>query len=241
MSQDTHYKLQDIINQDTLELLKEYGVGWNDPYDVIFEFEKRLAEYTGAPYVVTTDCCTHALELCIRWYKRRHPRNVPHLAVPDQTYISVPMMLQRLDLTFSIEDIDWVGEYQIGSYPIWDSARRLQKDMFTDIDNETDVWRDKDVFKCLSFGNGKPLTIGKGGAILLNSREAYDWLIRARYDGRDLKVSPWDKEEYNEPGYHYYLSPEQAAVGIVKLDNYKEQEPQKVKYPSVRKCLNLDR
>ena len=113
MSQDTHYKLQDIINQDILELLKEYGVGWNDPYDVIFEFEKRLAEYTGAPYVVTTDCCTHALELCIRWYKRRHPRNVPHLAVPDQTYISVPMMLQRLDLTFSIEDIDWVGEYQI--------------------------------------------------------------------------------------------------------------------------------
>ena len=44
MNQDTHYKLQDIINQDVLELLKDYGVGWNDPYDVIFEFEKRLAE-----------------------------------------------------------------------------------------------------------------------------------------------------------------------------------------------------
>ena len=74
MNQDTHYKLQDIINQDILELLKEYGVGWNVPYDVIFEFEKRLAEYTGAPYVVTTDCCTHALELCIRWYKRRQSK-----------------------------------------------------------------------------------------------------------------------------------------------------------------------
>ena len=52
-----------------------------------------------------------------------------------------------------------------------DSARRLQKNMFTDIDNETDVWRDKDVLKCLSFGNGKPFDyLGKGGAILQQSR-----------------------------------------------------------------------
>ena len=43
MNQDIHYKLQDIINQDILELLKEYGDDWNNPYDIIFEFEKRLA------------------------------------------------------------------------------------------------------------------------------------------------------------------------------------------------------
>ena len=29
-------------------------------------FENKLAEFTGAPYVVTTDCCTHAIELCFR-------------------------------------------------------------------------------------------------------------------------------------------------------------------------------
>ena len=49
--------------------------------------------------------------------------------------------------------------------------------MFTDVDEEKDIWRDKDILKCLSFGNGKVLTIGKGGAILLNSPEAHDWLI----------------------------------------------------------------
>ena len=43
----TNYRT--LLIQDVPELLKEYGVGWNDPYDVIFEFEKRLAEYTGAP------------------------------------------------------------------------------------------------------------------------------------------------------------------------------------------------
>ena len=28
--------------------------------------EKNLAAFTGAPYAVATDCCTHALELCLR-------------------------------------------------------------------------------------------------------------------------------------------------------------------------------
>ena len=30
------------------------------------KFEQELATFTGAPYVVTTDCCTHAIELCFR-------------------------------------------------------------------------------------------------------------------------------------------------------------------------------
>jgi dTDP-4-amino-4,6-dideoxygalactose transaminase len=238
MNQDTHYKLQDIINQDILELLKDYGVGWNSPYDIIAEFEKRLAKYTGASYVITTDCCTHALELSIRWYMQKYPRRTPHIDLPDQTYLSVAMMLKKLDLNFKIEDIDWIGEYRLGHFPIWDSARLLQKNMFQVKEDETG-FEDTELFKCLSFGHGKPLTIGKGGAILTNSREAYDWLIRARYDGRDLKVSPWDKEDYKEVGYHYYMSPEQAAIGIVKLDNYKQQEPEKVSYPSLSKCFKI--
>ena len=101
MNQDTHYKLQDIIKLDTLELLREYGVSWNSPYDIILEFERRLATFTGSPYVVTTDCCTHALELCIRWYRQRHPSRVPSITIPDQTYLSVPMMLQKVGASFT--------------------------------------------------------------------------------------------------------------------------------------------
>jgi len=240
MSQDTHYKLQDIINQDILELLKDYGVGWNSPYDIIAEFERRLAKYTGAPYVVTTDCCTHALELSIRWYMQKHPRRTPSVVLPDQTYLSVAMMIKKLGLTFKIdEEHEWIGEYRLGQFPIWDSARRLQQGMFPEVHESDSGFEEKEFFKCLSFGHGKPLTIGRGGAILTNSREAYDWLIRARYDSRDLKVSPWDKEEYKEVGYHYYMSPEQAAIGIVKLDNYKEENPIKVKYPKLSKCFKV--
>ena len=36
-------------------------------FQTLFEFEQALARYTGAPYVVVTDCCTHAMELAMRY------------------------------------------------------------------------------------------------------------------------------------------------------------------------------
>jgi len=36
-------------------------------FKALFDFESALAEYTGAPYAVLTDGCTHAIELCMRY------------------------------------------------------------------------------------------------------------------------------------------------------------------------------
>jgi len=33
-------------------------------FDIVDNFEKQKAEFLGAPYAVSTDCCTHAVELC---------------------------------------------------------------------------------------------------------------------------------------------------------------------------------
>ena len=33
------------------------------------EFEVLIANYYGAKYAVAVDCCTHAIELCLRVYK----------------------------------------------------------------------------------------------------------------------------------------------------------------------------
>ena len=38
-------------------------------FKVITDFEKQIALFFGAPYAVAVDCCTHAIELCLR-YKR---------------------------------------------------------------------------------------------------------------------------------------------------------------------------
>ena len=35
-------------------------------WKTVLEFEKRVADFFGSPYAVATDCCTHAIELCLR-------------------------------------------------------------------------------------------------------------------------------------------------------------------------------
>ena len=36
-------------------------------FNIVDNFEKTIADYFGAPYAVSTDCCTHAIELCLRY------------------------------------------------------------------------------------------------------------------------------------------------------------------------------
>ena len=60
-------------------------------------------------------------------------------------------------------------EYPFENTRIWDSARRLEKDMYRE-----------GTMQCLSFGHGKPLHIGRGGAILLDDVVAYDTMLAQR-------------------------------------------------------------
>lgn len=186
-------------------------------FDPIYKFERTLGELTGAPFVVMTDCCTHALELCLRYVS---PYKV--VRIPAHTYISVPMMLRKLDIDYIFEDEAWVGEYQIKETNVWDSARLLQLGMYR-----------KGQMQCLSFGHSKPLDIGRGGAILLDDKRAYETLIRQRSDGRDLKISPWESQKVFELGYHYRPTIEEAVRALELLPTV-DQEPKYVEYPDLR-------
>jgi dTDP-4-amino-4,6-dideoxygalactose transaminase len=186
-------------------------------FDPIYKFERTLGELTGAPFVVMTDCCTHALELCLRYVS---PYKV--VRIPAQTYISVPMMLRKLDIGYLFEDEAWVGEYQIKETNVWDSARLLQLGMYR-----------KGQMQCLSFGHSKPLDIGRGGAILLDDPQAYQTLIRQRSDGRDLKITPWESQKVFEMGYHYRPTIEEAVRALELLPSV-DQEPKYVEYPDLR-------
>ena len=211
MNPDTHYKLQAMLEYNEIDVLKDLGYTWNNLYDIIFEFEDTLASYTGAPYAVATDCCTHAMELCLRYLKLNNELIDDFISLPAYTYISVPMMLKKLRLPFNFYENDWVGEYRLAGTPVWDSARLLGENMY--VGNQ---------FQCLSFGVGKPLQIGRGGAILTSSKSAYEWLSRARSDGRDLNISPWKDDSYDFIGYHYNMTIEQAAKGLIMLERYEQ-------------------
>jgi dTDP-4-amino-4,6-dideoxygalactose transaminase len=191
-------------------------------FDNIKRFEIALAEYTGAPYAIMTDCCTHAIELCLRYDKVRGLKMTPF------TYLSIPMTMHKLGIDYVYldeEEQTWVGEYQFRYTRIWDSARRLEKDMYRD-----------GQMQCLSFGHTKPLHIGRGGAILLDNKKAYDEIICMRYDGRDLNTSPWEDQKEFKIGYHYKPTPEEAVQGIALLQGIKEfpVTPKFVQYPDLR-------
>jgi dTDP-4-amino-4,6-dideoxygalactose transaminase len=188
-------------------------------FEKIKQIEESLAEFTGAPNVVMTDCCTHAIELCLRYERAKEVVMTPY------TYLSIPMTMHKLGIKYYFKEEEWIGEYQFHGTRIWDSARKLEKNMYR-----------SGQIQCLSFGHDKPLHIGRGGAIILDDKAAYDALICMRYDGRDLNIKPWISQKEFRVGYHYKPTPEEAVQGLALLEGLKEHcpPPKQVLYPDLR-------
>ena len=189
-------------------------------FDKILKFEHALAKFTGAPYAIMTDCCTHAIEMCLRYDRVRGLKMTPY------TYLSIPMTMHKLGIDYVYMDEPeqtWTGEYNFVYTRVWDSARRLEAAMYQ-----------AGQMQCVSFGHTKPLQIGHGGAILLDSKTAYDIMIKQRYDGRDLNTTPWQSQKTFQIGYHYKPSIEDAVRGLELLEQYQSQEPVFVQYPDLR-------
>ena len=184
-------------------------------FQALFDFESALAEYTGAPYVVVTDGCTHAIELCMRY------EQVKECQFSAYTYLSVPMALKHLGIKYTMLDETWSGEYHFKNTRIWDSARRLERNMYR-----------PGAMQCLSFGWTKPLQIGKIGAVLLDDPEAYRTMSRQRSDGRDLHI-PWITETELILGWHYCPTLELCAKGLEQLPIVKSQAQPGI-YPDCR-------
>ena len=185
-------------------------------FKALFDFESALAEYTGAPYVVLTDGCTHSIELCMRY------EQIKECQFTAYTYLSVPMVLKQLDIEYTMLDESWTGEYQFKNTRIWDSARRLEPGMYR-----------PSSMQCLSFGWTKPMQLGKAGAILLDDYAAYKKFSRQRSDGRDLNL-PWETETELILGYHYCPTLELCARGLELLPTI-EPKAQPGVYPDCRK------
>ncbi len=185
-------------------------------FEEILQFERLLAKKTGAPYAVMTDCCTHAIEMCLRYKK------VKRVQFTAYTYLSVPMIMHKLGIEYELVPEKWTGEYRFYGTDIWDSARRLEDNMYR-----------PGMMQCLSFGHNKPLQIGHGGAILLDDKEAYGILLQQRYDGRDLQIAPWQAQRSFMVGYHYRPTIEDARIGLEKL-YFVNELPKYHDYPDLR-------
>ena len=177
----------------------------SDPWDVVDLFEKRLAKYSGSKYAVAVDNCTDALFLCLKYLKADG-----EITLPKRTYVSVPCTVIHAGCQVKFEDIEWSGEYQLNPYPVWDGATRLQKGMYVE-----------DSYYCLSFHRRKHIPIGKGGMILTNDRDAYEWFRVARYEGRHTEKLYKD-DTFDVVGWNMYMTPEQAAEGLRLSEDIKD-------------------
>lgn len=182
----------------------------------VAEFERRMAEYTGATYAVAVDSCTSAIFLCCKLLQ------ADLVLMPARTYISVPAAVIHSGGRVEFEDVAWSGAYQLKPYPIYDSALRLTKGGYGG------------GFVCLSFQAKKHLPIGKGGMILLDDAPAARWLTRMRSNGRNFAV-PYSEDSIEELGWNMHMMPEQAERGIGLISRLKHDAPDiEQPYPDLR-------
>lgn len=190
-------------------------------FEVVRQFERRIAEYAGSKYAVAVDSCTNALFLsCMYLNVKGH-----EITLPKRTYVSVPQSVIHAGGKVKFKDINWKGTYKLSPFPIVDGAKRFTKGMY-----------EKDTLHCLSFHMKKILDIGRGGAILTDDEEAVEWLKQARFDGRH--EVPLHHDEFKILGWNMYMTPEQAGRGLWKmmgLPKHNKDQKETPSYPDLSK------
>lgn len=181
----------------------------SDPWDTVTEFENKLAEYAGSKYAVCVDSCSNAMFLCLKYLGITGQT----ITLPKHTYASTPMQCIHAGNQIRFVDKEWSGEYHLGDTPIVDAATRFHRDMYQ-----------KDTYYCVSFHHRKTLKIGRGGVILTNDKSFVDWCRPMIYDGRHKYVMH-DVDDYECIGYHMYMTPEDALIGLTKLASIPDFNP----------------
>lgn len=186
----------------------------------VFMLENKIANYFGAPFGIATDSCTHAIELCLRYC------NVEQIKVPTRTYISIPFLSRKLNIK-----LDWCENK-------WKDYYYLTKDVI----DAAVLWEENsyipNTFMNLSFQFQKHLSLGRGGMILTDNVKAAKELKKMSYDGRIPEI-PWRDQDISTVGYHYYMTPEIAEIGLSKLDKAILEKPNKWVYTDWPNLRNM--
>jgi dTDP-4-amino-4,6-dideoxygalactose transaminase len=206
----------------------------NGIYKITEEFEKALADYTGAPFVVTLDNMSNALFLGL-YYEKNVVKNIKteSVSIPSKTYPSVPCEIIHAGLKVSFEHVDGntiKGAYNLKNSNVWDSALRFTADMYI-----------PKTHMCISFtGPYKHFKLSKGGAILTDDFHAYNWFKRARYSGR--RECSYHDDYFDTLGWNFYMMPELAARGLLLMNQFynfdgtkKHNEDLELPYPDLSK------
>ena len=201
----------------------------NGIYKITEDFEKALADYTGAPYVVTVDNQSNALFLALMYENVKGKE----ITIPARTYPSVPCEIIHAGAKVKFKKVDGTtlkGSYNLSPSKTWDSALSFTANMYK-----------PDTFMCISFtGPYKHFKLSKGGAILTDNLDAYHWFKRARYSGR--RECSYHDDYFDMLGWNFYMMPELAARGLLLMNQFynidgskKQNEDLELPYPDLSK------
>jgi dTDP-4-amino-4,6-dideoxygalactose transaminase len=220
------------LQRPELGQLKKIGYEFSDAREVVDIFEKKVARFAGSKYAVAVDCCSHGIFLSLMYLiDKGEIDKKTVITIPRRTYVSIPMQILNAGVYMKLEDSRWVGVYNLKGTRIWDGAVRWTEGMFVG----------GNALQVVSFQIKKRIPIGRGGMILTDDKRAYDKLKLISYDGRDLNV-PYDSPDHvKRIGYHMYMTPEDAARGIILMDNtplVNEDSANWESYPDVEQMLS---
>jgi len=185
----------------------------NGIYKVTEEFEEKLADYTGARFAVTLDNMSNGLFLSLYYEHVVMNRTADTITIPNRTYPSVPCEIIHAGLKvdfWKVKGKTIKGAYQMEGSNVWDSALTFTADMYK-----------PNTHMCVSFtGPYKHFKLSKGGAILTDDYDAYNWFKRARYSGR--RAVSYHEDNLDMLGWNFYMMPELAARGLLLMGQFYE-------------------
>ena len=224
-------KVPEEFQRSEINQLRNLGYKFDDAREVVDIFEEKVAEFAGSKYAAAVDCCSHGLFLCLKYIaQQRELYHFESVVIPRHTYISVPMQIKHAGFEVEYDDIEWSGEYQLKPTRIHDSAVRWKRGMYLGYGK----------LQVLSFQIKKTIPIGKGGMVLTDDPDAYRAIKLMSYDGRDLRTKYDSKGHVKCYGYHYYMTPEDAARGIMLMDSITTEgdSANHTNYPDVEEMMN---
>ena len=175
-------------------------------FDIVREFEEKISSFFNSPFAIAVDSCTHGIELALRY------TNASKISCPKRTYLSIPFLSKKLNINLDWREEDWQDYYYITNNVI-DAAVLWKKDSYI-----------PGTFMGISFQYQKHLSLGRGGALLLDNEKAYTQIKKMSYDGR-IPNTPWRDQDIDTFGLHYYMTPETAQNGVNKFQEAVDTPP----------------
>ena len=191
-----------------------------NPHEVTKEFEKILADYTGAKYAIAVDNASNALFLALMFDNIKGKT----IEIPCRTYMSVPCEIihagGKVEF-YKVQGKTLKGMYHLRGSNVIDSSLHFTANMYI-----------QGTLMCCSFtGSYKHLKLGKGGCILTSDYEAYKWLKRARFSGRN--ECSYHDDNFDMLGWNYYMNPMISSLGLLLMQQFYNLDGTKKEMPDL--------